>query len=194
MGDLARISISTKGAEEFRALSRRLRQAGRKDLRKKLRVQINDAGRPVLDEVRATVRALPVSSGHGGGTTQRLRFLDGTAKGKARKAGSAAVRGRRRRAGLRSSIASATKLQITARGVRFVVNSRRLPVDQRTLPRHLDSPKGWKHPVFGDWHNGRKPVHQRGKPYFATTIKKRAPKFRQAILDAIDEIGKDIEG
>lgn len=191
MGDLARISISTKGAEEFRALSRRLRQAGRKDLRKRLRTKINEAGKPVLEEVRVAVRTLPVQGGGGGGTGQRLRFLDGRAKGKPRKPSKAADRARRRRAGLRASIAAATKLQITAKGVRFVVNSARMPADQRTLPRHLDSPKGWRHPVFGDRETW---VHQRGKPYFAVTIKKRAPKFRQAILEAMDEIGKDIEG
>lgn len=193
MGDVARISISTKGAEEFRALAKRLREAGRKDLRKELRTKINEAGRPVLDEVRAAVRALPVSGGRGGGTKQRLSFLEERSKGSKRKAVTSvrAERNRRRRAGLRASIASATKLQITAKGVRFVVNSNRLPVDQRTLPRHLDSPKGWRHPVFGD---RDKWVHQHGKPYFGATIKKNAPKFRQAIFAAMDEIQKDIEG
>lgn len=178
-------SISTQGAEDYRRLARRLREAGRKDLRSKLRKHITDAGRPVLEEIRATVRSLPVTGSRGGGTKQRREASVARAAAKSKD------RARRRGHGLRAAIASGTKLQVTARGVRFVVNSANLPEGQRTLPRRLDSPKGWRHPVFGDRHTW---VHQQGKPYFAATIKRRAPEFRRAILKAMDEIQGELEG
>jgi len=178
----ARFSMSSQGAAEYRALARSLRQAGRKDLRAKLRKKIVEAGKPVVDDVKSAVQGIAVTGSRGGGSSQRRKFLS------AKRTISA-----RRKTGLRRSIASATGLRITSRGVRIIVNSDRLPQDQRNLPRHLDSPKGWRHPVFGNWHNGRKPVHQRGQPYFAVTIKRHAPRFRRAILEAMDEIRQEIE-
>lgn len=178
--------IKVSNAQAYRQLAKNLRQAGRKDLRKKLRQRITDAGRPVLDDVKSAVRNIPITS-HGGGTSQRRRYNVGRATTERAKEAA-----RRRGAGLRQTIASAAKLQVTAKGVRFVIQSSKLPADQRHLPRHLDSEKGWRHPTFGrrgegDW------VDQRGRPYFATTIKKRAPAFRRAVLDAMDEIAKELD-
>jgi hypothetical protein len=180
----AGVSLSVTGYSAYRKLAKDLRKAGRKDLRAALRKQIANAGRPVLDEVKAAVRTLPVTS-RGGGTAQRRKYNVGRASTERAKASAG-----RRGAGLRTSIASATRLQVTAKGVRFVVNSARLPESQRSLPRHLDSEKGWRHPVFGDTHTW---VHQKGKPYFATTIKRKAPAFRRAILDAMEQIRRDLD-
>lgn len=178
------ISISASNAKAYRDLAKALRKAGKKDLRSKLRKKIVEAGRPVVDEVRAAVRDVQVTS-RGGGRKQRAKFNVGRAS-TARAKASAGRRG----SGLRDSIAAATRLQITAKGVRFSVNSARLPPDQRHLPRHLDNPKGWRHPVFGDRETW---VGQQGRPYFAVTIKKRAPAFRRAILNAMEEIRRDLE-
>lgn len=182
-----RISLSVEGAEQYRELAKRLKANGPKgkQLRKKLRGKIADAGRPVVDEVRTAVRGLNVTS-HGGGTAQRRAFNVSRAT-TARAKRSAA----RRSAGLRDSVAAATRLQITAKGVRISVNSSRLPLDQKNLPRHLDSAKGWRHPVFGNTSNW---VSQKGGPYFGATIRRRAPKFRQAVLDAMNETAREIEG
>lgn len=180
----ARFSISATGAKEYRELAVKLKKAGRKDLRAKLREKIKAAGNPVLDEAKSAARSVPVTGSRGGGTKQRRGFNISTAS-TARKASAG-----RRKAGLRNSIAAAMRLQITAKGVRFVVNSDRLPVSQRRLPRHLDNPKGWRHPVFGDMEEW---AHQQGRPYFAVTIKRRAPQFRQAVLTAMEEIRRELE-
>lgn len=50
MGD-----IEVKGAEDFRALARRLKEAGDKDLRKELYAGINRAVKPIRDDVKANV-------------------------------------------------------------------------------------------------------------------------------------------
>lgn len=182
-----RISLSVEGVEQYRDLAKRLKANGPKgkQLRKKLRGKIAEAGRPVVDEVRTAVRGLNVTS-HGGGAAQRRAFNVSRARTE-RAARSAA----RRSAGLRESIASATRLQITAKGVRISVNSARLPPDQRNLPRHLDSAKGWRHPVFGNTNHW---VSQKGGPYFGSTIRRRAPKFRQAVIKAMDETARELEG
>lgn len=193
MGEV-RVSLAAQNVGAYRALAKRLRGAGRKDLRAKLREKINEAGKPVVEDVRTAVRSLQVTS-HGGGGKRRQQFAALQAGRRAHRRGAdvraAAQRAFRRSTRLRDAVASATKLQITGKGVRFVVASGQLPESQRTLPRHLDSPKGWRHPVFG---NKEHWVSQKGGPWFAETIKKKAPAFRSAIVKAMDEITKDIEG
>ncbi|WP_086847075.1 hypothetical protein [Amycolatopsis kentuckyensis] len=189
----ARISISSTGAEEWRRLSRNLRGAP-KQLRADLRKRILEAGRPILDDVKQAVRNIPVTSSRGGGATRRRQFNAFRAEQVARRSGrdveQAINRGLRKQAGLRRHVADATKLQIRATGIRFVVDSSNLPAGQRTMPRHLDSPKGWRHPVFGNRDNW---VHQQGKPYFGTTIKRRSNDFRRAILQAMDDTANKIQ-
>lgn len=185
MGNVG-VSISNSGADEFRDLAKRLRKAGRKDLRQKLRKKIRDAGQPVLGDVKSAVTGLNVKGTGGGGVSARRQFnVERATTDRAKKTAE------RRGAGLRQSVARATKLEQTARGVRFVVRSNMLPPDQKNMPRHLDSEKGWRHPVFGDrnvW------VSQKGGPWFGKTIKRKAPAFRKAVLDAMDEIKNEIKG
>lgn len=176
------LSVSAQGAQEYRALAKKLR--GKKEFRKKLRTKIADAGKPVVQDVKQAVMALQVTS-HGGGTAQRKAFAVGKAKTERAKASAA-----KRDTGLRRSIASAVGVQITAKGIRIRVSGSKLPPSQQSLPRHLDSPKGWRHPVFGNKSNW---VDQKGGPYFAETIKKKAPAFRRAVLEAMDEVARDIE-
>lgn len=191
---MAKVSLSLQGAYEWKQLSKKLKGAAQRDMRAALRKRIQEAGQPVLAEVKDAARTVPVTSDRGGGTSRRRTYNSVRAGRRARKAGknvqAAAARAARRKAGLRDTVAGATKLQITNRGVRFFVDSSAMPESQRTLPRHLDSPKGWRHPVFG---NRASWVHQQGKPWFAATIQKRAPKFRQSVLDAMDDVKKQIE-
>jgi hypothetical protein len=183
MGEL-RISMAIEGADRYRALAKKLREPAKKKLRADLRAQINEAGKPILDEVRERVRTLPVTS-HGGGTAQRRSF--NVSKARTERAVKNATK---RPAGLRETIAKATKIKITAKGIQFVVASSALPADQVSLPRHLDSAKGWRHPVFGNKSNW---VSQKGQPWFASTISKRAPQFRRAALNAIDQTIQELE-
>jgi hypothetical protein len=53
------VEISVTGAEEFGALARRLRQAGRSDLRLELTRAVREAGKPVKDAAKVNVLALP---------------------------------------------------------------------------------------------------------------------------------------
>lgn len=185
MGQIG-LSLAATNVQAYRDLSKRLRTAGArgKGLRANLRKQIVEAGKPAVEEVKQAVLAIPITS-HGGGGAQRRSYNVGRATtARAKKSAS------RRNTQLRSTIASATRMQITAKGIRIVVNSSKLPEDQRSLPRHLDSAKGWRHPTFAHspW------VRQKGKPYFGETIKKHAPDIRRAVVKAMDETIAQIEG
>jgi hypothetical protein len=176
---------SEQGGREWRALAAKLRAAKATELRKNLRRTVVDAGKPILADVQSAVRNLQVSAGHGGGAAQRRAHNASRSKSEKAKA-----RALRRGGGLRQTVASATKMQVIARGVRFYVDSKRLPVDQRTLPARLDSQKGWRHPVFG---NRSQWVDQKGGPWFVETLKKKAPQFRSAVVQAMEDTKKALE-
>jgi hypothetical protein len=205
-----RISLAAQGVDEWRALAKKLRK--KKEFRKNLRDQITAAGRPIVGEVQEAVLKVKTATSHksskekrvwvsasegshGGGTSRRRTTLAVQAGRRARKS-KKNVRAAIQRAagkkglGLRESIARATKLKVTARGVKFYVDSSKMPESQRNLPRLLDSEKGWRHPLFGnreDW------VDQKGQPYFGATIKKKAPEFRRAIENAMNEVKRDLD-
>lgn len=188
MGQIG-LSLAATNVQAYRDLSKRLRTAGArgKGLRANLRKQIVEAGKPAVEEVKQAVLSIPITS-HGGGGAQRLTYNVGRATtARAKKSAS------RRNTHLRATIASATRMQITAKGIRIVVNSAKLPADQRNLPRHLDSEKGWRHPTFGRRGRGEWPL-QKGKPYFAVNIKKHAPDIRRAVVKAMDDTIAQIEG
>jgi hypothetical protein len=176
---------SEQAGRQVRALSTKLRGASKADLRKRLRQKVSAAGKPIVDEVKQAVRELQVTSSHGGGTAQRRKYNVSRAKATAKVTlEKARERAERRGAGLRETIAAGVRLQINASGIRFIASSARLPESQRTLPRHLDSEKGWRHPVFGNRDNW---VTEHGGPWFAETIKPHAPDFRAAVVDAMEE-------
>lgn len=204
------VSIAAEGVDEWRALAKKLRK--KKEFRKKLRDQITATAKPILGDVQeAVLKVQTVTShksskekqewvsasegSHGGGTSRRrttLAVQAGRRARKSRKNVRAAIErtSRKKGLGLRESIARSTKLQVTARGVRFYVDSSKMPESQRNLPYLLDSPKGWRHPLFGDREDW---VDQKGQPYFGSTIKRNAPGFRRAIENAMNEVKRDLD-
>jgi hypothetical protein len=86
----------------------------------------------------------------------------------------------------------------TAAGVRVQIDSNgsKMPPGKGTLPHHLDSEKGWNHPVYGHgprsrWHWTRRRQH--GKPgWFERPIADNAREFRNAALAAIDAVEREL--
>lgn len=203
------IDIRITGAEQLGSLSKRLKEAGNgKDLRKQMLKAIRTGAKPALADTRQAVRKIPVTGARGGGRRQREKQAFGAAfdpvhdrateeemasdefAGKEDRARSRARKG----AGLRDSIARSLRLVVktgskTAR-VRIEVNAAKLPEDQRSLPRHLDNPKGWRHPLFG---NRERWFTQKGQPWFRVTIERHLPKIRDDIQQALDDIANKIE-
>lgn len=130
-------------------------------LKKALRKNFRDAAEPVAGDVQQSILLMP---SHHGGTLRRET------------AGTIVVR---------TSFSSA--------GVRVQIDSlgSKMPPGKGTLPHHLDSSKGWHHPVWGHgprsrWHWTRR--RQLGKPgWFERPITDNARAFRDAALAAIAE-------
>lgn len=183
------VDIRITGAEQLARLSRELKEVDKK-LPAKLRKAIRDGSKPAVAATKQAILALPVKGVRGGGGTSRAfhHFERSKTKDEDRRRLHA-----QRRSGLRKTIAAAIKVQIKTgsktAAVRIVVDEKQLPADQRTLPRHLDSAKGWRKPTFGHdpW------TVQRGGPWFGSTIRRHVAPVRAAILQAMDDLAKETE-
>ncbi|MEV4173979.1 hypothetical protein [Nonomuraea sp. NPDC049709] len=185
------MDIRITGADQLGQLAKRLKDAGPegKKLRKELLKAVRAGAKPALADTRKAVKNIPVTGSHGGGTRKREEHHFDRSKGEEDRRRARA----KRAAGLRDSIARSLRLVVKTGSrtplVRIEVDGSKLPEDQRTLPRHLNSAKGWRHPTFGE-----KPwVHQRGQPWFEVTIRKHALAVRTQILKAMDDIASKIE-
>lgn len=206
------VDVRITGAEQLGELSKRIKDAGNdgKKLRKDLLKAVREGAKPALADTRAAVKAVPVTAtkSRGGGRKKRENqqfkktfgaIIDRAADdelgsdeliAKEDRARARAQKG----SGLRDTIARSLRLVVKTGSrsamVRIEVDASKLPEDQRTLPRHLDSVKGWRHPTFGHdpW------TRQIGKPWFAVTIKKHLPAVRANVLKAMDDIAKKVEG
>lgn len=184
------VRVEIRGADQLYELNKKLKAADKK-LATKLRKAIRTGAKPAVTATKAAVKTIPVTGSPGQGSAERTRYAYARSKVKDREKKQARAQ---RGSGLRSTIASAIKLEIktgkTTAAVRIVVDGSKLPPGQRTLPAHLDSKKGWRHPVFG---NREVWVAQRGKPWFETTIRKHLKTVQKSILAAMDELAKEIE-
>lgn len=183
------VDVRITGADQLYELNKRLKEADKK-LVTKLRKAIRTGAKPAVVATKAAVKTIPVTGSHGGGGKAREGHHFDRSKAKSEEKRRAKAR---RASGLRTTIAGAIKLSVKTgartAAVRIEVDESKLPPDQRSLPRHLDNPKGWRHPTFG-----RDPwVAQKGSPWFETTIRKNLTTVQTAILQAMDELAKEIE-
>lgn len=204
------VEVRITGADQLAKLAKRLKDAGDdgKKLRKELLKSIRQGAKPALADTRKAVKNIPVTGARGSGGRQRERHkldqsldriykrIDDLDFDELVEAEENAKARAKRGAGLRASVARSLRLVVKTGSriplVRIEVDGSKLPPDQRTLPKHLDAVKGWRHPVFG---RGEDPwVSQKGRPWFEVTIEKHAPAMRARILKAMDGIADKIEG
>ena len=176
--------------DELRMLSAACKAIGdggvmRKEFVKQMRVPVKRAA----DDVKSTVRSLPVSARatwNVGGSGAAARVAYNYSKG-----GYRSTRSASRRSGLRDGIARGVRTSVhtsgPTQGLRVLIDPKTLPPDQRSLPYHMDQPGGWRHPLFG---NRSKWVQQQGKPYFRTTLESHSDEYRAAITKVADEIAR----
>lgn len=108
--------------DQYRDLARRLREAGRGDLQRRMTREIRRAGDPALRAVQGRFRAVDVSSEGAGGYSS----------------------------GLRARVAAATRISILGTGIRIRVEPKKVdPKHGRTLSFGING-KYWRHPVFGN--------------------------------------------
>lgn len=109
-------------ADQYRALSRRLREAGRGDLQRKLTRGIRAEGAAMLRATQAAWLGVDVGPGDSGKST-----------------------------GLRARTAAATRISILQSGIRMQVAGRRVDARYgQSLTRGLDGLGRWRHPVWGN--------------------------------------------
>ncbi len=141
-------------------------EADGKALRRDLIKSMRAAATPVVPELQAAVRRLP--------STEPASSPD-----------------------LRDAVARQVKVAVALGGknpgVKFRVGTKQDPRGFRFAGRRLNSPKGWRHPVFGNadapWvqQYGRKGVR-----WFEPTIYERRAELRESVRTAIAEMAQRI--
>jgi hypothetical protein len=171
---LATVLFKAEGTQKYRDASRRLRQAGRGDLQRRLTRAVKSEGQPALAAVRAAwlgVHVTPLPPNDRGGM------------------GRPDIQ-----TGLRRRVAAATQIQARQNGISIFVNDARVDSSYPSLVYYLNGfprRRPWRHPVFG---NKNVWVAQRGQEVFFPTLIKFAPAWRRACLDAMDQTIRQIEG
>ena len=170
--------VRVQGAEELRAVARALRRADRTDLTRELTRAIRDGAKPVLSDVQRAVRELPI---RGFPYPGRRRAFSA-----ARWSPSHALRDR-----VAQGVTVRVGVSEDNPRVRFAASGRLVPgTHGDSMPRRLDAAGGWRHQVLG---NRQVWVRQQGKPWFGTTIYRRADEFRDHIDRALDRVREQIE-
>lgn len=148
------------GARQLREVARDLQVAGSpRGLRYRLRRNIVAAVDPMKKQVQSNALAIPV---HGTATT-----------------------------GLRAAIAKATRVSIKSSSrnvlVRLMVDAKRMPAGQQSLPRLMEGERRWRHPVYGNTNTW---VTQAAHPYFAPAIPEHLPGVAAGVEAAVDETAR----
>lgn len=199
------MDVRISGADDFRRLAVKFKAAGANGaaIRKKLTATIQKRLARIIDEQKsmaANMRITVKSNAPNARVRKGVKSIGGTRRREAFHQ-SARLRGRNVRArrggyGLRASTARAIKGKVnyTGRklGARVLVDPSAMPPSQRRLPRHLDNPRGWRHPTF---HNrtARGWVTQYGEPYFSEPIERHRDEVRREIKADIDEVMRTLK-
>lgn len=186
------MDVRTSGADDFKRLAAKFKAAGKDGaaIRKKLTATIQKRLAQITNEQKSMAVGMEVEGVRGSGTTRRRQFHESARlRGKN-------VRTRKGGYGLRASTARAVKSKVnyTGRklGARVYVDSSAMPPSQRNLPKHLDNPKGWRHPTFNN-RTAKGWVRQHGEPYFSKPIAQQRDLVRREIKADIDDVMRTLK-
>jgi hypothetical protein len=161
---------SVDAGKQLQELSAKLKTVGHDGLMRKMRRNIRVAGGPVIVDLRGKVMAVKVTPGRKGGAPSNSH--------------------------LRARVAGALTTSVTARRVRIEVSASKFGPYGASLPKYLDGTfaryKRWRHPVYG--HKERQWAQQAGQPWFFKTVTQHSSDFRRAVLAAMDETARELEG
>lgn len=163
MAEIAWVKVA--GQEQYKALARRLKEAGRGDLQRKLTRAIRKEGDPALRAAQSAFRGVSVTSEGPGGSSS----------------------------GLRARVADATRISILGNGIRIRVEGQRVAPDPkhgRTLAWGING-QPWRHPVYG---NRKVWTEESGQRVFYETLTQFESRWRAGIERAMDETARQIEG
>lgn len=158
--------IKVVGADEYKQLARRLKQAGRGDLQRRLTREIRREGDPALRAVKRAWMGVDVTSdpSRGGG----------------------------RSTGLRARAAAATRVSVLGSGIRIRTESKRVdPRYGRALSYGLDGIGRWRYPIFGNRDNMGQNF---GQEVFYSTLTRFEARWRAGVVRAMEDTARQIAG
>lgn len=160
----------TIDSSDLKSLAKVMRAAG-PDLNRRMRREIRTVAKPVIDEMKDTIEAMPLPVVSGGITPY------------SGPSGAGGISGR---------IAAATKLSITQGGVRIRVSTGALG-NASNLPGYIDAGTTWRHPVMG---NTRAWVSQRAARdgWFTKTGLHHHPQIRRDVLEILTRYATQLAG
>lgn len=182
------MDVRTSGADDFKRLAGKFRAAGVNGaaIRKTLTKTIQKRLSRIAEEQKSAALSMSVKGVKSTGGTRRRQAFHEAARLRGRN-----VRARKGGHGLRASTARAIKSKVnyTGRrlGARLLVDPSAMPPSQRRLPRHLDNPRGWRHPTFNN-RTARGWVTQYGEPYFSRPISRHREAVVREIKNDIDQV------
>lgn len=201
-------AVTVQGTEQFRALARRMKEAGATGLRREMTKSLRAGAQPLVDHARKNVLALDIA-GVRATRSGRWRKQRDAGQRRTMRAGASArqvraefvLRNRRKPSerlktkahkgsGLRASVARTVSAKVSAAAgsssLRVRAERAKMPPSQRKLPNHLNTGR-WRHPTFG-----REPwVTQTAPPgWFNRAMETTGPEVRDK---AIAVIGNYIE-
>lgn len=117
------MQIGLRGGEELAAISRQLRTMGNgREIKKQFTRELRTVARPMVPAVRASINAIPASSGASSGLRKRM---------------AAATRLKVRTVGRQANVS-------------VLVDPRKMPEHEKSLPAYMEGTKrNWRHPVYG---------------------------------------------
>lgn len=156
--------VKIQGQDQYKQLARRLKDAGRGDLQRRMTKEIRIAGDPALRAVQRGWLGVEVTSSGGGGHSS----------------------------GLRARTAAATRISILGSGIRIRVEGRRVDaVYGNSLVKGLDGLGRWRHPVFG---NRNVWEQQRGQEIFYSRLVRFESRWRAGVVRAMEDTAREIAG
>lgn len=167
--------VKIENAEEFKRLVRALKDAGRGDLQRQMTREIRRAGTPAMQAAQRRFRTVDV------------RMVDPPGPG----SGAKSTR-------LRERVANATRISVLGRGISIRVEPKR--VDNRygrALTYGIDGLGRWRHPVHANPNLDKSEwtwVEQTGQEVFYVTLKRYHNRWQKAVVDAMEQTKRQIEG
>lgn len=197
------MDVRVSGADDFKRLAAKFKAAGANGaaIRKATTKTIQKRLSLITEEQKAMALRIKMRTKSNTDNTRRRSTSTGGTKRRQAYHEAARLRGRKPRApkgghGLRAATARAIKSKVnyTGRklGARVLVDASAMPPSQRKLPRHMDNPRGWRHPTFKN-RTSRGWVTQYGEPYFSQPIARHRAAVARDIKNDIDEVMRTLK-
>jgi hypothetical protein len=123
------------GAADLRRLADQLRAEGRRDLRDQLGQRLRGSARPLRDDLRSAIVAVPIRGSRARGSSGPVRARPSRSPVPVR-------------ATIAAAITATAILHGNTAGARVFIDYSKIPPKLRPLPKHINSGR-WRHPTFG---------------------------------------------